>query len=156
MVRRFQFRLETVRKIRERERDAQRLIVAESARATESVRQRVVGLTNEFSDNAERLRGVRPVGCLDLHLVRMHLIHRAWLHGAIGDARVKFGEKEAELHAEQSRLAEASTRLKVIEKLRERQWARHAAEINRAEQMAVDEAAQQLFFRRKRGDAVTS
>ena len=76
MVRRFQFRLETVRKIRERERDAQRLIVAESASATESVRQRVVGLTNEFADNAERSRGVRPVGRLDLHLVRMHLIHR--------------------------------------------------------------------------------
>lgn len=156
MVRRFQFRLETVRKIRERERDAQRLIVAESASATESVRQRVVGLTNEFADNAERSRGVRPVGRLDLHLVRMHLIHRVWLHGAIGAARVEFGERESKLHAERSKLAEASKRLKVIEKLRERQWARHAVEINRAEQMAGDEAAQQLFFRRRSGDTGTS
>ena len=142
-MRRFQFRLETVRKIRERERDAQRLIVAESASATESVRQRVVGLTNEFADNAERSRGVRPVGRLDLHLVRMHLIHRVWLHGAIGAARVEFGERESKLHAERR-------------KLRERQWARHAVEINRAEQMAGDEAAQQLFFRRRSGDTGTS
>ena len=156
MARRFKFRLETVRKIRGRERDAQRLVVAEKARDAETARSRIAGLSNEVTDEVQQARDARPGGRLELGRVRMHLLHRAWLQEAIETARAEFGEREAVLRAERSKLAEASKRFEVIEKLRHRQWCRHRLEVGREEQTAADEAAQQSFFRRLRKQVETS
>ncbi len=57
-------------------------------------------------------------------------------------------DRNRELDEERSKLAEASKQLKVIEKLREKQWRRHQLEVKREEQSASDESALQMFSRR--------
>ena len=55
--------------------------------------------------------------------------------------------RNAGLEQDRSQLAEASKRLKVIESLRERQWARHRRQVAREEQIDTDEVAVQMYLR---------
>ena len=74
-----------------------------------------------------------------------------WVGGPKGrvlDAETELGRQQTRLEQERAKLAEAARRLKVIEKLRERQWERHVFEERRAEQRENDEVANQLHLRR--------
>jgi flagellar biosynthesis chaperone FliJ len=56
--------------------------------------------------------------------------------------------KKAELEVKRARLAEAWKRLRAIEKLRDKQWARHCEEVRREERTVGDEVAVNLYVRR--------
>ncbi len=150
MARRFLFRLETVRKIRQQARDVQQRVVAGKARAAGEVRQRIARLEGDLERTVDRSRQAHRIGRLNMSSVRGQEIHRGWLHRSLGEACALLVQRQAELRSEQTRLAEASKRLKVIEKLRERQWERHKAEVAKEEQSQADEAARQMYLRRRR------
>ncbi len=156
MAKRFRFRLETVQKMRERERDVQRRALAERLRAIDAVQQRIATLNRGLTDDTERLRKARPVGPMDVSCIRLHLIHRGWLHHSVRAAHEEMTQRQTEVGKERGRLADASKRLRVIEKLRERQWARHRAAAAREEQASMDEAALHLHLRRSRRERATS
>ena len=161
MARRFRFRLETVRKIRQQARDVQRRVVAEKARAAGEVRQRIARLEGDLERTVDRSREAHRTGRLNMSSVRVHEIHRGWLHRSLGEVRAVLVQRQAELSSEQTRLAEASKRLKVIEKLRERQWERYKAEVAKEEQSQADEVGQQRLsllsnLRRQREHGQTS
>lgn len=151
MARRFRFRLETVRKIRERERDAQRRIVAEKVRAVEAIRDRIGTLTDGMDDNRNGARAARRAGWVSINLLRGHVLHQTWLARTIETKREELDERLGEFRAEQGKLAESSKRLKVIEKLRERKWEQHQVKLAREEIQAGDEASRQIFWRARHG-----
>ena len=151
MARRFRFRLETVRKIRERERDAHRRVVAEKARAVEATCDRIAALTDGMDDNRSGSRTARRAQRLSISLLRGQVFHQAWLTRVVESTGVELETRRGELHVERGKLAAASKRLKVIEKLRERQWEQHKADLAREEIQAGDEAAQQVFWRARHG-----
>ena len=69
------------------------------------------------------------------------------LHRSINDAKGGLARLQVEFEREQARLAEASKELKVIDKLEERQRARHELGLRRAELAEADEIGAQ-FARR--------
>ena len=150
MARRFRFRLETVRGLREQARDTQRRVVADAVRTVTRIEERIASLTKELKDASGQSRSDQDARFLDTVSLRGHHIYRNWLHWKITEARGELAGKQVVLEQDRARLAEASTRLKVIENLRERQWRRHLAEMAREEQSATDEAAQQAYLRRRR------
>lgn len=151
MAKRFRFRLETVRKIRQRERDAQRLVVATKVVAAEAIRGQVGTLTKQMGDNEDGSRNARGAGPMTMNLLRRHVFHQAWLSRTIEAYGEQLDEKLEEVRVERDKLADASARLKVIEKLRQRQWESHKVELAREEIQAGDEAAQQIFRRTRPG-----
>ena len=151
MARRFRFRLETVRKIRERERDVHRRVVAGKVRAVEAVRDRIDALAEGMDDNRSGARVARRAGKVSINLLRGYELHKTWLSRTDERTRDELGERLGELRMEQGKLAEFSKRLKVIEKLRERQWEQHKAASAREETQDGDEASQQLFWRARLG-----
>ena len=150
MVRRFRFRLETVRRLREQSRDAQRRVVAEAVRAVTRIEERITQLAGELQDACGRSRDVRGAGMLDTMSLKGHQVYRSWLHRKIAESHEELADKQALLERERAKLAEVSTRLKVIENLRDRQWKRHLVEVAREERAVGDEAAQQGYLRRRR------
>ena len=155
MARRFRFRLETVRKIRQRERDVHRLVVAGKVRAVEAIRDRVGTLMDGMDGNRSAARAARRAGRLSINLLCGQVFHQAWLWRTVEATREELEQGLGELRVERGKLAESSKRLKVIEKLRERQWEHHRAELAREENRASDEASQQMFWRARHG-ATTS
>lgn len=152
MARRLRFRLDTVQRLRERARDAQRRVVAEAARAVARTEERMQRLGDDLQqtiiDSRTSLRGAS----FDIVLMRGHQYYRGWLHGKIMEARNDLAGEQARLETERARLAEASKHVKVIETLRERRWKEYCAELAREEQAENDEAAGQLY-RRQGNDA---
>lgn len=152
MARQFRFRLDAVERVRRGLRDAQQGVVAEAARAVALARSRETSWTNDFQGSLSQLRMVQSSARIDMTCLRTHELHRGWLCRTLESAGAEVLEKMHKFDEERSKLAEASKHLKVIEKLRERQWQRHVQGIKREEQAASDEAAVHMFLR----DARTS
>ncbi len=150
MARSFRFRLETVRRLRKQAMDAQRRVVAEAVQAVAGVEERIAALTLERHGAADQSRDAMRIHCFDLVSLSGQHIYRGWLDREIAKSNESLAQKRAELDAERERLAETSKELKVIEKLRERQWKRFCVKLAREEQVANDEAALQMYLRRQR------
>lgn len=149
MARKFRFRLETVRRLREQARDAQRRVVADAVRAVTRVEDRIARLTQQLHDTVDRFRDAQRAERLDVASLRGHQIYRSWLHRNIVESNEELARQQAKLDYERAKLAEAWKRVKAIEKLRERQWKCHLTEVAREERAANDEAALQMYMRRR-------
>lgn len=149
MARRFRFRLETVERLRKQARDAQRRVVADAARTVGRVEERIVHLTRQLHDTLGGARETLRTGRLDLASLRGHELYRGWVHRRIAESYTELACRQSELDVERAKLVEASKQLKVIERLRERRWRRYLADVAREEQAASDEAAVQLYLRRR-------
>ena len=148
MAKRFRFRLEVVRKLREQVRDAQRRVVADVARAVSGVEGRVDRLGAELRGTLDRTRDHQQVERLDVPSLRAHQYYQSFLHRRIIEAGIELEEKKRRLSTERTKLGEASARLKAIEKLRERRWQRHLFHVRREERADSDESALQLYQRK--------
>ncbi len=152
MARRFRFRLDVVERVRRSLRDAQQRVVAEAARAVAAARNRETSWTNDLQGSFAGSRMIQSSARIDMTCLLTYQLHRGWLRRTIESAGAEVLEKLHKFEEERTKLAEASKHLKVIEKLRERQWQRHVQEIKREEQAVNDEAAVHMFLR----DAPTS
>jgi flagellar export protein FliJ len=150
MAKRFIFRLETVERLRKQARDEQRRSVAEAVRALASAESRAALLNAQLRDMVELTRGARLTERLDIAALRGNQLHRNWLYRRIMGSSEEIAAAQARLDAERAKLGEATARLKVLEKLRERRWSRHLVEVAREEQTIASEIAVQGFVRRMR------
>ena len=152
MARRFRFRLETVRKMRQQERDVQQREVARAAGEVGRVEDQISILSGQLKGTLAESRGVQSQAGVNLSLLRGHHYYRGWLHRCLLESKIDLGDCKVRYEAERSKLAEKSKRLKVIETLRERQWQQHRRDLAREEQATSDEAALQMHRRRKEFD----
>lgn len=144
---RFRFRLEAVRKVRRQAQDAQQRAVAGILREIGQTEAGVRRLTEELRAEVGATRSAQSIQRLDLARIRGHQFHQTWLQGRVLEAQTELTQQRARLEQERAKLTEAARRLKVIEKLRERQWERFCIEERRAEQRESDEVANQLHLR---------
>jgi flagellar protein FliJ len=144
LARRFQFRLETLLRVRQlREREAKRKVAAK--RAEIALVDRLNAETaEEISTQQAALLADQRQGRLDpLALQR----GRAWiahLRRTIGQRHAQRAELVAQWRELQAAWHAARTQARIIEKLRERRFAEYVHDRDRKEQAAADELAQQL------------
>lgn len=150
MARRFDFKLEAVRTVRRQTRDAQRRVVGEAARAVAGVEERIARLNQYLKGAADQARALQRPGPLDLAALKGHQMLEGSLKRAIEHSSGDLSVRQQELRKRQADLAQAAKELKVIEKLRDRQWALHRVEVMREEQQATDEAAVVMYLRQSR------
>ncbi len=148
MAGRFRFRLETVERIRRREQDERRRGVALAIQEVQRVKERIGVLTQQLANSIDLKRGLQRAEHVDMRSLRGHQFHLGDLHRRILESGEQLTQRRSVVDQERAKLAEASKRLKVIEKLREKQWNRHVMALRREEQAAMDEAALQKYVRR--------
>jgi flagellar FliJ protein len=147
MAAKFRFRLETVLKLRKQEQETHRRAVAEAIRAVGQAEERVGQLSQELKSAFDQRRETQRVSRIDVSSLRGHQIYQGWLQRRILESGIELGERQRMLAERRARLADASKRLKVIEKLRERQLARHELKLRREEQAGQDEIGAQIHMR---------
>lgn len=147
MARRFRFRLDAVERLRCTVRDAQQRVVADAARAVAAAQRRESAWADDLHGSFVGSRMVQSAARVDMACLRTYQLYRGWLRRTIESAGAEVSERSQTLEGERTKLAEASKQLKVIQKLRERQWRRHIQEIKREEQAVNDEAAVHMFLR---------
>jgi len=144
MARRFEFRLETLLRVRQlREREAKRKVAAqraEIARLDRLNRQTAEEISRQQAELLEDQRAGR-VDPLTLQRGRAWIAH---LRRTIALRQVQRTEMLAQLQQLQAAWHAVRTQARIIEKLRERRWEQYVHERARKEQAASDELAQQL------------
>ncbi len=148
MARRFRFRLEAVQRIRTDDRDRRRRGVAEAVRAIRSVQQRIDDCNEQLRASVDRTSDLQRSQRIDMPLLRSQRYYAGYLHGQLLLAGGELDTRQEELDARRCELAEATKRLRVVEKLRDRQWERHRQQLAREEQADADESALQKYIRR--------
>lgn len=147
MAKRFQFRLEAVLKVRRQRRDHCRRVFAEQLRLVQQQERRLVDLREQVQSESRARRSEARRTELDMSLLRSRQYYVGHLQRTIEAQEVERDRLQRELEAERETLVGASRELKVIEKLRERQWERHGMAASRRETIETDESSVGLFRR---------
>jgi len=150
MARKFRFRLEGVEQIRRRERDVKRRELAEALAEVVGAGQRMAQLSQELRETVEGSRSARSEGGVDMTVVRGHQYYRGVVQRRLLAHAQTLADREAVVRSVREELAQATGRLKVIEKLRERAQQRHRKDLQREEQAAQNEIATTAYLRRER------
>lgn len=148
MARRFRFRLETLRELRQQARDRQQRVVTEALKMAALIEAGMANLTHQLQETIDQSRSVQQAGKLDVRSLSGQEFHRNWLHRRIMESQTELTQKRAELDTERAKLADAFKQLKVIERLKEKQWQRHRAVMAREERALTDEAALNVYLRK--------
>lgn len=147
MAKRFRFRLDVVERVRRQTRDQHRRIVADAVRAVRKMEDHIASLNDQSRRCVDEMVVAQSDARLDVALVRTQEFHRNWLHRQMVNARVELDRRQDDLTSKRGELAEATKQLRVIEKLREKQWQRHVMEVKREEQSISDEMAVTRYLR---------
>ena len=147
MAKRFRFRLDVVERVRRQVRDKQRRVVADAVRAARQMEDHVASVTDQLRRSVRETASTQSRASLDVALVRTQEFHRNWLHRQMMDARMELEQRQKALASKRHELAEATKQLRVIEKLRDRQWQRHVIEVKREEHATHDEVAITQYLR---------
>lgn len=137
----FVFQLAGLLKIRERERDARRLELAEADRAAAAIRQQLHALDEEIAALRNRCREAAGPGPLDLGRLRDARRFETTLRSQAEALRAKLAQADERCQQCQHAVVEANREVKALEKLRDRQFQRHRSSIERREMAQIDEAA---------------
>jgi flagellar FliJ protein len=141
MARRFQFRFETMLRIRRQREDEHKRIVADRLRGITQVREQIASLNGQVEQEMEAIRHGQQPGTIDL---QQAVRRRHWLghlHRAALECEARLRGLEAKLAQERAALAEAARQRRILEKLKERQWEQYVAELERLETKESDEMA---------------
>jgi flagellar protein FliJ len=138
---RFKFRLTTLLKLREAERDERRGQLAQAYRADEVLSDMLEQTRSELNSQKERRRKNAEPGVIDIDRLieaqRYEIILKV-KHGQICEQRERLA---AEIERRRVALLAANREVRVLDKLRERQLEQHNQAENRADIKRLDEIA---------------
>ena len=143
----FRFRLEALRNLRAQALLERRRATAEAVRAVQAIEEELGQLTTQLRETMTWTRDAQAAGPLDLTSLRGSQFYRGWLQRRILESGTERTEAQRLLDEERARLTDADTKLKVVEKLRERQWQRFQDDERRRAQLETDEAGLNVFRR---------
>ncbi len=137
----FRFRLETVQRIREAEREEKQLALAQAHRAQQELQRMIAEVQQQIVEIRHRYASQAQPGPMNVD--QLLSAHRYEL-GLQSQAQA-LAEKDQMLAAETDRrreaLVEADRQVRVLERLRELHRARHLREEQRRENQRLDEVA---------------
>jgi flagellar export protein FliJ len=146
----FRFRLATLLRLREADRDERRSHLADAQRAEDIVRARIAEIDGESSRlRGESARLSRPgrVNIDELmEINRFELLLAAERQGAVQQQKLVAEEVERRRLA----LVAADREVRVLERLRETGQERHQQEADRQERKQMDETATHAYVRKDR------
>lgn len=138
---RFQFRLQTLLKLREADRQQRRAELAQAYHAERLLTERIdavsveIAATKGAAKNAAATREINVGRLLDMNRYELVLKTQAAM---LGEQKRQLQE---EIERRREAVLEADRQVRVLEKLRERQLAEHVAREERAERLHLDEVA---------------
>ena len=142
----FEFQLEAVLKHRKnREQERQRALAVVQGELTK-LQNDLMALDQSVKAANEDMRQNHLTGRLDLGFMAAHRRFLVATQQRAGEVIAKMTAARRQVEAARRELAAAAKDRKVIEKLKERQHGRRAAEIDRKETAEMDEIGMQLAF----------
>ncbi len=152
MAKKFRFRLGRVEQIRRRERDAKRRELAGALAEVVGVQQRIERTSGALRETVEGSRHAGSAGGVDMTEMRGHQYYRGVLQRRLLEDAQTLADRQAVVQGVRQELAQATGRLRVIEKLRDRALLRHHKDLQREELAATNEIATTAYIRLRNQD----
>lgn len=137
----FKFRLATLQKIREATRDQRREHLAEAYRADEILQQQSDQIDHELSSLREECRRASCPGPVDVDQLTRARLHELVLKTQKQHLGRQRDAVTAEIDVRREALVHANREVRVLEKLEEKQAARHRQQEDRRQIKELDEVA---------------
>lgn len=147
MAEKFRFRLEVVRRVRKEVRDRVRRELADALRAVAEAEGRICALNDHLRESIGETERVQRNPQLNLVSLRGHQYFRGMLHRRLVESDIELERRKTIVREQRIKLADASRKHKAIDVLREKQWLKHVAQLDREERQTMDEAAVHRFNR---------
>lgn len=146
----FRFRLATLLRLREGDRDERRTQLADAERAEDIVRARIVEIDRELGRLCGAAARLSQPGLVNvdelMEIERFELLLAAERQAAVGQHQLVAAEVERRREV----LVAADREVRVLERLRETQHDRHRQDSDRRDRKQMDETATQAFARKDR------
>lgn len=139
MAKRYEFRYETLLRLRRQREDERKRVVAARLREIRTLEDRRATLENRIREQTEQVRDALRSSTLNLDDLKLsrHWVIR--LRRGVLETDEAIKTHRAVLSKERQHLAEAAKDKKVLERLKERRLAEYMAEMDRREQLELDE-----------------
>jgi flagellar export protein FliJ len=137
----FNFRLESLRKIREAERDRRREDLGKAFAARQVLRNQQEEVNEEMQRSRAASRECGRPGDVDIDKLMNHHRHALMLKARLEQLGRQIESVDEEIENRRRALSAADQQVKVLEKLRAKQFARHKYEQERNETKRLDEIA---------------
>ncbi len=148
MAKQYDFRFETLLKLRRQHEDERKRAVAARIREIHTLEERQRLLLQRIADQAADTRRALLSGTVDVDDLRLGRHWTVRLRRGVLETEAAINGQKALLAQERQRLADAAKNRKVLEQLKERRLAEFRAEQERREQKDLDEISVTMFTRR--------
>jgi flagellar export protein FliJ len=146
----FRFRLATILRLREADRDERRALLADAQRAEHVICERIAAIDRELAGTKEQTARASRPGRIDVEWLmdvrRYELLLKADRQAALEQRNTV----EAEVARRREELVAADREVRMLEKLRETQFQRHREDENRQEVKQLDETGIHGYYRSQR------
>lgn len=137
----FKFRLESLLKLRQADRQQQRVALAEVYRMDELLAQQLNLITLESKELRNRCLAIAAPGRIDVDRLIAVQRYGQVLRTKSRELAERKSQVTAEIEKRRLALVEADRQVRILEKLRDRQLAAHQTEQSRREVKTLDEVA---------------
>ena len=148
MAKQYDFRFETLLKLRRQHEDERKRAVAARIREIHTLEERQRVLLQRIADQAADTRRALMSGTVDVDDLRLGRHWTVRLRRGVLETEAAINGQKALLAQERQRLADAAKNRKVLEQLKERRLAEYRAQEERREQKDLDEISVTMFTRR--------
>lgn len=145
-MKRFQFSLETLLKIREREEEQVQLKLAEAIAACKKIESNLQKLYNQY-ENSLTEQGQVIGRNIPVHELMNHVVYQERLQAQIEQTKQNLLEAQLEQENERINYLNAAKKRKIVEKLKARKLQQHWQNLLKEEQDLMDELGTIAFLK---------
>lgn len=145
----YRFRLMTLQRVRERNRDALRQQLGDANRAAAVLQEEADRIEGEIEQARQQVTATTREATLNVNAILQAQRYELLLQTNLQDIAGKLQEVEKEIERRRLAVVEAEREVRVLEILDEKGREKHRQELMVAEQKITDEVASNLIWRRR-------
>jgi len=146
-MKRFQYRFESVAKVRKIEMEKQARVMAEAQLRVKKIQDEMADIARRLDDEVQRLQKVWQSGKWEDQLLQISSAFRDGIKKHLVKKKQELREAEAKVEVERRKLIDKERGRQVMEKIRERDYESYLEEKKKDEAKEMDEVASQRFYR---------
>ena len=143
-MKKFEFRLQTVLKLRRQQEDQKKRVVGSFLAEINGLQREAVGMAQAISEQSQVLQQ-HIQGTVDIDWITYYHGYVANLQRSIGEKIKEVAKVQQKLIQARRELTEAARQTRILEKLKEKLMERHNRQLKKMEAREIDEIGNQLF-----------
>jgi len=137
-------------RLRQQQEEEKKRAVADLLAQIHEQQQQAIQLAGQLKEESQNLKQQYLQGTVDLGFIGHYQRYATYVYQAVKERVQRVAMQQKQLSGARSELAEAAKQTKILEKLKEKQKKRYDAELDRKENIELDEIGTKAFLHANR------